>query len=152
MKKTKIIAIIVVLILIIALTLACIFILNKDKYILCEASEVNEGITTKVISKYNYDQKGLVINSIDYTIELSGTMDDKQIAASKMMFENTICGTTKPDNVTCTIETAKNKVKVITHEEIKDNKSTLLGLEDLDKLTYEVNKENNKDNKECKFN
>ena len=152
MSKKKILIVIALLIAIIGLTILTIGLLNKEKSITCSGTENKNGTDQTVTVKYNYDNKGQVIKSIDYTIELNGTMDDEQLASSKIMFENTICSPTKPANVTCDIKVAKNNIKVITHEEIKDNKSTLLGLEDLDKLTYEVNKENNKDNKECKFN
>lgn len=152
MSKKKILIVIALLIAIIGLTILTIGLLNKEKSITCSGTENKNGTDQTITIKYNYDNKGQVIKSIDYTIELNGTMDDEQLAASKIMFENTICSPTKPANVTCDIKVAKNNIKVITHEEIKENKSTLLGLEDLDKLTYEVNKENNKDNKECKFN
>lgn len=152
MSKKKILIVIALLMGIIGLTILTIGLLNKEKSITCSGTENKNGTDQTITIKYNYDNKGQVIKSIDYTIELNGTMDDEQLAASKIMFENTICSPTKPANVTCDIKVAKNNIKVITHEEIKENKSTLLGLEDLDKLTYEVNKENNKDNKECKFN
>ena len=66
MKKKKLILIIITLIGIIALTIGCIAILNstKEKYIECVASEEKNGITTKVTSKYNYNKKTDVIESI----------------------------------------------------------------------------------------
>lgn len=152
MSKKTILATIGALIMIIGLTVFTIILLNRDKSITCTGTETENGTDKIVTIKYNYDNKGQVMESIDYTIELSGEMNDEQLAASKIMFENTICSKTKPENVTCKIEVSENNIKVITHEDIKDNKSTLLGLEDLDKLTYDKNKENNKDNNGCTFN
>ena len=152
MKKKKILLIIITLIGIIALTIGCIAILNstKEKYIECTASEEKDGITTKVTSKYNYNKKTNIIESIDYSIELSGTMNDNQIAASKQLFENTICNkSNQPNNITCNIEVEKNKLTVSTHEDINNNESSLLGLKDLNKLTYEKFKENQDKDSEC---
>lgn len=155
MKKKKLILIIVLMIAIIALTIGCIAFLNvnKEKYILCTASEEKDGITTKITSKYNYDKKTNLIKSIDYEIELTGTMNDDQLNASKQLFENTICKKdTKPKNVTCNIELEKNKLIVKTHEEIKNKESALLGLKDLEKLTYDEFKNNQDKDTECEFN
>lgn len=126
---------------------------TKTKSITCEASETEEktNITTKVISKYNYNKSGLKILSIDYTIEVSGDVSKDNLIATKNMFENTICGKSKPSNIKCEILLTDEKVAVISNEEIKDNKSSLLGIGNLDELTYNKFKENEKDNKNCKF-
>lgn len=155
MKKKKLILIILSMIAIIILTILCIVLLNinKEKYILCTASEEKDGITTKVTSKYNYNKKTNFIESIDYEIELTGTMNNNQLNASKELFENTICKKdTKPDNIICNIEIEKNKLTVKTHEDIKNNESSLLGLKNLDKLTYDKFKNNQDKDAECKFN
>lgn len=126
---------------------------TKTKSITCEASETEAktNITTKVISKYNYNKSGLKILSIDYTIEVSGDVSKDNLIATKNMFENTICGKSKPSNIKCEILLTDEKVAVISNEEIKDNKSSLLGIGNLDELTYNKFKENEKDNKNCKF-
>lgn len=154
MKLNKKIAIVpITLILIIILTFICISVLNnKDPYILCEASETKDGIKTTVTSQYNYSKDKKTIKSIDYNIILSGKMKQDQQIASKQLFENTICNKdNKPDNITCNIELPKNKVIVKTHEEIKNNESSLLGLNNLNKLTYNKFKENQDKDTECVF-
>lgn len=140
---------ILTLLALIALLTGC----NKTKSITCEATETDEETktTTKVVSKYNYDSKGLKIETIDYTIEISGEEDEEKLIATKNMFENTICGKTKPSNVTCEIILDKTKVTLIANEEIKNNKSSLLGITNIDKLTYNKFKENEKDNNNCKY-
>lgn len=126
---------------------------NKTKSITCSATEVDEEskTTTKVISKYNYDSKGIKINSIDYIIEISGELGQEKAVATKNMFENTICGKNKPDNVKCEILLEDDLVKLEANEVIENNKSSLLGVENLDKLTYDKFKENEQDNNNCKY-
>lgn len=152
MKKNKIIILTSIILILTVITITCILLLNSNKetYILCEASEEKDGITTIVTSKYNYNKEKTIIESIDYSISLSGKMDENQLASSKELFQNTICKKdNQPDNIQCNIEVEENKITVKTHEEIKNNESSLLGLKNLDKLTYEHFKNNQDSNAKC---
>ena len=154
MKKNKII-ILTSIILILTFIIICIVLLNSNKetYVICEASEEKDGITTLVTSKYNYNKEKTIIESIDYSITISGKMDENQLASSQDLFQNTICKKdAQPDNIQCNIEIEENKITVKTHEEIENNQSSLLGLKNLDKLTYEYFKNNQDSNAKCTFN
>ena len=154
MKKSKIL-ILTSIILISVIAAVCIVLLNSNKqaYVLCEASEEKDGITTLVTSKYNYNKEKTTIESIDYSITLSGKMDNNQLSSSKDLFQNTICKKdNQPDNIKCNIEVEENRITVKTHEEIKNNQSSLLGLKNLNKLTYEYFKKNQDSNSKCTFN
>ena len=80
-------------------------------------------------------------------------MDNNQLSSSKDLFQNTICKkNNQPDNIQCNIEVEENRITVKTHEEIKNNQSSLLGLKNLNKLTYEYFKKNQDSNSKCTFN
>jgi hypothetical protein len=150
--KKKFLVIPIVLVLIITVTFLSIGLLNSNKgtYIECKATEEKDDIKTTVTSKYNYNNEKTIIESIDYSIVLTGKINKDQISASKEFFENTICNKkTQPNNITCTIKTEKNKISVITHEDIKNNTSSLLGLKDLDKLDYKTFKNNQDKDSKC---
>lgn len=142
-------------ILLIFITITIIFIIflnyNKETYVLCTATEKKD-VTTIITTKYNFNKEKTKIENIDYIIEISGIINEQKINVSKQFFENTICNKDKqPINISCDIETYKNKIIVKTHEKINDNKSLLLGLNNLDKLNYDNLKNNQNKNTKCKY-
>ena len=126
---------------------------EKPKFVTCTASEeVSEGLSTKVITEYHYNKNGLLVTGVDYTIEITSEKDYNQLTTAKSFYENTICNTANlPSNVTCRMELTETKLKVITHENIEDNQSTVLKIGELSDFTYDSFKTRKEEGIECKL-
>lgn len=128
---------------------------NKpEKSVTCIAEEkLEEGLSTKVTTQYYYNKSGLQVTGIDYIIEIKSENDYNQLIATKSFYENTICNTANlPSNVSCNMEITDNELKVITHENVEDNQSTVLKVGDLSKFTYDSFKNHQDEKVECKLN
>ena len=156
MKKGIVFFVIVAIFLIIGIVSMMIMSSNdkKEKYVTCVAGEeISEGLSTKVITEYHYNERGLIVTSVDYTIEITSEKDYSQLTTSKTFYENTICNTANlPENVTCRMELTDTQLKVITHEDIKDNQSTVLQIGDLSKFTYDSFEDRKEEGVVCKLN
>lgn len=127
---------------------------DKPKSVTCTAGEeISEGLSTKVITEYHYNKSGLMVVGIDYTIEITSENDYSQLTTSKSFYENTICNTANlPANVTCKMELTDTQLKVITHEDVQNNQSSVLKVGDLSEFTYDSFKDRKEEGVECKLN
>lgn len=127
---------------------------DKPKSVICTAGEeIGKGLSTKVITEYHYNKNGLLVTGIDYTIEITSENDYSQLTTSKSFYENTICNTANlPANVTCKMELTETQLKIITHENVENNQSTVLKIGDLSEFTYDSFEDRKEDGIECKLN